>query len=320
MHGLTLEKLYDAPTWRTADGSVWYKYLSALHCKGAYGWAVGSGQILHSRDGGLSWTNSIPAEIGSSVSTPERVFTLNLESAWVLLLSPRAASNSCYSDTAGREWTIKRVGIRPRDIFFIDEMNGWIVSDDGEIPAGDALIHITHDGGKSWSDHPLEIKGSATRLKFISPTRGLLIQHTTNEDRTRTICNLLTSTDGGYSWRVLKSFNRLITDMCLVSENAFFVVGEGGFISRTTDGGTNWKRTYTRTESTFNTIEVNNQGRGVAGGDFGLLMFTSDFGQQWTRYETGDELKNIVDLSFIQDDKVLIAASAAIFSLSFSAA
>jgi len=319
MLAVTVEKLYDAPGWRDADGSAWYKHLSALHFKGATGWAVGSGQMLHSNDGGLSWGNTVPLEIDRSISMPERVFTIDQQSVWVLLLAPRGADSCYYSTNAGREWNQKRLSlmIRPRDIFFVNESDGWILSDDGEIPAGDAMIHITHDGGNSWDAYPLEIKGSASRVRFINASQGMLIQHTTNRNRTQTICNLLTTSDGGYTWRLLKSFNRLIRDLCMVSENDFFVVGEGGFISRTTDGGISWRRTYTKTTDTFNVIEVSSQGRGVAGGDFGLLMVTENFGQQWTRYETDEELNNIVDLSFVRDDQILVAASEAIFSLSF---
>lgn len=316
---LTVEKLYAVPGWKDADGSAWYKYLSALHFKGEYGWAVGSGQILHSNDGGLSWTNTIPPQIDHSVGTPERVFTLNRQSVWVLLLAPRAANNCYYSTNAGQEWFGERLPYmnRPRDVFFVDDTVGWIVSDDGEIPAGEATIHITHDGGRNWEVHPLEIKGSAKRLKFINLRTGLLIQHTTNQDRTRTICNVLVSSDGGYTWHLLKSFNRLITDFCTVSESQFFVVGEGGFISRTTDGGTSWRQTYTRTQETFNAIEVNSHGLGVAGGDFGLLMITDDFGKQWTRHQSEERIDSIVDVSFAGDDRVLLATTSGVLSISF---
>lgn len=86
------------------------------------------------------------------------------------------------------------------------------------------------------------------------------------------------SCDGGRSWRVLKSFTRLITDFSILSENDFVVVGERGFISRTTDGGLTWSRTYARTQDTFNVIEFSTSGIGVAAGDFGLLMVSGRLG------------------------------------------
>src|SRR5437868_6108574 len=131
MLAVTVEKLYDAPGWRDADGSAWYKHLSALHFKGATGWAVASGQMLHSNDGGLSWENTVPLEIDRSVSMAERVFTIDQRSVWVLLLAPRGADSCYYSSNAGREWNLKRPSlmIRPRDIFFVNESDGWILSD-----------------------------------------------------------------------------------------------------------------------------------------------------------------------------------------------
>ena len=204
------------------------------------------------------------------------------------------------------------------DVFFFDQKLGWIISDDGDIPAGEAMIFKTSDGGRTWVSRQLEVKGAAEKLKFITPQKGLLIQHTTNEDRTRTVCNILVSYDGGHSWRVLRAFNRMIRDLCAADEDTFLVVGEGGFISRTRDGGITWKRSYTRSNDCLNVIEFNRHGRGIAGGDFGLILVTEDAGKHWTRYNPHAPLDNVVDASFLDPDHAVLATSTAVFSVRFN--
>jgi photosystem II stability/assembly factor-like uncharacterized protein len=315
------DKVYEVPSWINDDGSVWYKHLHSLKSSGDTIWAVGSEQLLRSPDGGATWTNHITPQLNRGLNTPERVFAINQNSAWILLLAHRAMNNCFYTEDGGTTWTEKRLPllIHPQDLFFWDENRGWIISDDGDIPADDSMIHITRDGGSSWESLPLDIKGAAKRLKFFMPDRGLLIQHTTNYARTQTICNLLLTKDGGYSWRVLRSFNRLLTDLCILDDQRFFVVGEGGFIASTVDGGASWKRTYTRTRDAFNVIDFNAFGRGIAGGDFGLLMTTVDHGTRWLRRHGDEELDNIVGLCTTTEiDRAIVATTTAIFSLRFS--
>ena len=306
---------YNASTWTDTEG-VWVRHLSSIHFNGSHGWAVGSGQILHSTDSGQSWENKVPSEIARGVSIPERVFTTDQHSVWVLLLAPDA-NNCYYSADAGRGWNVQKPAsmVRPRDVFFVNKRTGWILSDDGRIPAGDAMIHITHNGGATWDSCELEIKGTARRVKFITSQKGLLIQHTTNPNRTRTICNILTTEDGGYSWKVVKSFNRYIADLCMVTEDCFVVVGEGGFISRSTDGGINWSRCPTKTRDTFNAVKFNSNGIGAAAGDFGLLMTSNDFGHNWTVQPNNCD-GSFVDLTFPENNRLLIGATTGIYALS----
>jgi photosystem II stability/assembly factor-like uncharacterized protein len=319
MTSIALDKAYDVPSWKDTDGSIWRKHLDCLHFAGKTGWAVGSGQILRTQDGGRNWSNQIK-ELNEGIVMPARVFAIDELTAWVIMVSHRAVNNCYYTRDGGKQWQEKRSPrmVHPDDVFFFDQSLGWIISDDGDVPAGEAIIHITCDGGCNWKQQELEIKGVAKRLRFYTPNEGLLIQHTTNEDQTVTVCNLLRSCDGGHNWRVLKGFNRLITDVCATDRNNIFVVGEGGFISGTTDGGQTWKRCYTRTRKCLNAIELNEHGKGVAAGDFGLIMTTDDAGKHWTNFENHCELNNIVDLSFVEPDRAIVATSTAILSMRFN--
>jgi len=101
----------------------------------------------------------------------KRLFVVDQQTAWIIMVSHRAANNCYYTRDGGEEWWEKRSPalVHPDDILFFDQMRGWIISDDGDIPAGEAMIHITRDGGRTWESLELEISGAAERLKFFTP-------------------------------------------------------------------------------------------------------------------------------------------------------
>lgn len=177
------------------------------------------------------------------------------------------------------------------------------------------MIHITSDGGRSWQSRELEISGTATKLKFHTPEQGFLIQHTGADNRTKTICNLLASRDGGENWFVVKSFNRLLTDLHAIDAENFLVVGERGFISRTSDRGMSWKRSYTKVQSCLNVIELNGYGKGIAAGDFGAILISDDHGEHWFRFGELEEPYNVVGVSFVDPNQAILATDTSIFSL-----
>src|SRR4030081_2431122 len=109
MTSLELDKVYDVPCWRAADGSTWHKELHALHFVGQHGWAVGSGQILRSQDGGKTWINQIPKRMSRGITIPERVATIDHRTAWVLMLGHRPMNNCYYTRDGGNEWKEKRL-------------------------------------------------------------------------------------------------------------------------------------------------------------------------------------------------------------------
>jgi photosystem II stability/assembly factor-like uncharacterized protein len=161
------------------------------------------------------------------------------------------------------------------------------------------------------------MKGKAERLKFLSTNLGLLTQHSATEDLTRTVCNILRSRDGGHTWRVVKAFNRLITDVSMADEQHFCVVGEGAFIARTSDGGMNWSRTYTKKSGCLNVVETNGDGKAIAGGDAGLLLISQNAGEDWTTYSESGEFDNIIDVSFVENNRAVVATATSIYSLVF---
>ncbi|HWN09702.1 MAG TPA: YCF48-related protein [Pyrinomonadaceae bacterium] len=316
---MEISRIYDAPSWTDSDGSVWSKHISAVSfINKDIGWVVGSGQISYTMDGGMTWANQFNKQMARGMSIPKRVFGVDDRNAWVLMLADRSSPSCYFTRNGGAEWQALRLDsmVHPNDMCFVGE-NGWLISDDGEIPAANAMIHTTLDGGSSWRAHDLEIKGRPSKVRFLNSQKGFLVQVTTNDRRTTTISNLLITEDAGRSWRVVKSFNRRISDLYLATEDHFWVIGEGGFIARTTTGGLNWNRSRTPTNLPLNTITSDGHRKIVVGGDSGVLLVSEDFGEQWSSYEGSLEFDHFVDACFLENNSAICATSTAAFLLAF---
>lgn len=128
------------------------------------------------------------------------------------------------------EWTEQNSGVSTnlRDVFFIDNQNGWAVGIDG-------VIINTSDGGQTWTS---QTSGTTERLNaifFIDADHGWCAGGTSNQALLRTI-------DGGTTWEDITSSD--ITNINL-GDIAFADTNTGWVISMfniyiTHDGGTSW--------------------------------------------------------------------------------
>ncbi len=174
-------------------------------------------------------------------------------------------------------------------IFFIDSINGWIVSKDG--------ILKTVDGGISWQNNTI-ISGSFSDVFFINENIGWV---------TRPGGAVFKTFDGGINWNIVS--NPYLLDDCssihFINDSVGFIVG--GYLDntplsiywasiiKTIDGGINWNIIYETLidEGDFKSIYFINDNTGwVAGG--GLILKTIDGGINWNpTYNNTNDLKHI---------------------------
>jgi photosystem II stability/assembly factor-like uncharacterized protein len=168
------------------------------------------------------------------------------------------------------------------DIFFIDSLNGWVVTQGKTSPPDSAYIMRTSDGGNNWS-----VQYSITRdfnsLQFIDINTGYSGGGSGNGTR-----YLYKTTNGGVNWvQIMGSLGvgGNIVDMSFVNESTGWIcdneITDGGLF-KTTNGGLNWQ---TQLDASFRPARVfflNNDTGWIAGGNISANLYrTTNSGTNW---------------------------------------
>ncbi len=262
--------------------------------------AVGNGgNLFKSYDGGSGFSYSPQGNIDMN-----SVFCLNSK-VWIACDSGRILVSTNY----GNSFTGYSYGLQDHhSVFFYDENTGWIAGKNGTIAK-------TTNGGMNWESQNSTLNSHLLSVVFSSLTNGVacgnagkIIQTsngglTWSEYQTPTSENLLsidmkgnsiiaTGEKGfiikydGSNWSMIdykietKSEVRAVS---MVSENVFFTCGGGGFIRKTTDGGTSF--TYQKNPMMGNLVSLrfidSQKGWGVSSANNAVLR-TIDGGVNWT--------------------------------------
>jgi photosystem II stability/assembly factor-like uncharacterized protein len=99
-------------------------------------------------------------------------------------------------------------------------------------------------------------------------------------------------------------------DLEFVSADTGWVVGQGGTILKTTDGGTNWIQQNSNTTKNLYSVSFIDHQNGWVGGEDGVLVKTSDGGISWQPGIIFSYILNIYGLVFINDSIVCAAIDA----------
>jgi photosystem II stability/assembly factor-like uncharacterized protein len=135
------------------------------------------------------------------------------------------------------------------DAQFLDEANGFAVFSTGEGSgfATKIQLAITNDGGKSWTNHAVNVSqealtefGGIAYIDFVDSQKGwLMLKETTSSNFSRGV--LLSTKDGGTNWQTLPA-PPIGDEINFVSVNAGWLVGGAGQdkLYFTRDGGRTW--------------------------------------------------------------------------------
>ena len=154
-------------------------------------------------------------------------------------------------------------------VFFVDELVGWAVGDDG-------TILDTRDGGANWEAQKRSSAASLNSVQFNSDgKRGWVV----GESGT-----ILATRDGGASWAAQKSGST--ADLASVIFNndgrRGWAVGDGGTILATANGGVSWAAQTSGSASLLTSVEFNSDGlRGWTVDDEGVIRATDNGGVGW---------------------------------------
>lgn len=254
----------------TSDGAETWEQQAAV--QGAYlrcvkfanpmrGW-VGTldsqRRLLHTSDGGASWepVDNLPGGV------PPAICGLCVVNEQVIYGSgsnfPDEPAGVIKSVDGGQTWTAIPMSDHASllvDVFFKDELHGWVVGGKGEEDRTDrdavrAVVLATEDGGKTWENRAQDI---ADELPFGE--WGWKIQFLTEQVGFVSLENfadgaILKTVDGGRTWTRKQindpQDNANLEGIGFVDENHGWVGGwgdrdfTGGFTSETRDGGETW--------------------------------------------------------------------------------
>jgi len=163
-------------------------------------------------------------------------------------------------------------------LFFVDDTRGWAVGHDG------AILH-TKDGGSTWALQRLDpdMGGPLLGVYFADHQRGIVVGVNST---------LLVTSDGGQTWHQgprlndEDDFELNLFDVAAMANGTLFIAAESGYVFRSTDGGTTWRRSR---------VPYKGSMFGITEAPWGIIVFgllghaflSSDNGVTWQALVTG---------------------------------
>jgi photosystem II stability/assembly factor-like uncharacterized protein len=248
------------------------------------------GMILHTRDGGVSWT----AQLGDPESSDPAFHDLRFIDAhhgWVL------QTDKLLHTSDGEEWS--EVGSMERnwglpDYEFVSPTEGLYIDGNDNV----SRIMRTADGGQTWKEvfkcgASVEIEGltknvecALKTLHFPSPRVGYALGGAHGAKRTLFVAK---TEDRGVTWTLWTVPNVGRDTEVYHKQEAFFTDELTGIASlgddriyRTTDGGRSWKGVVGKPGGV---IRFSDPMVGWSFASYYTLSFTTDGGKRWTTRE-----------------------------------
>jgi len=291
------------------------------------GWAVGQrGQVLRTEDGGATWSDVTPSEMGQiRYTTMLALPGLDSKHELIAKLGNRTVNLYGTSDS-GTKLTMRSMLTLPKALSsqvyasFVDSKTGWLLTT-SEPACGlmQTALFVTHDGGKTWStiDAKTLPQGGMyeSGLTFADDTRGWItgMNHAN-------FTPLYMTTDGGHSWHLetlplpsgasyVDTYAPRFFGQRGVLPTIYHVGSQGPevMVYHTNNGGKTWDlgtgfpagdAGYPQGPA-WSFINVN---QGFAT-DASVIYRTEDAGQHWTKVQPNVSLKGTTELDFRTADE-----------------
>lgn len=256
----------------------------------ANGWAVGDdGVIVHSGDGGLTWSTQHQGVGGRlwSVHFPAP------DSGYVV-----GEDDLLFRTSDGGDlWTDRpTIGFNLTDVYMFDSRNGLAVGRDD--------ILKTIDAAASWDIYLDEddFVSSLYSVTFADRNHGWAVGGGANK--------ILITLNGGGTWDpVPNPTGQILMDVTFVNSSHGWAVGVGGTIVHTADGGATWTKQTVGTSGTLHGVDFWDTDNGVVVGDGGEVFTTTNGGDTWEQRLTGTVV-NLFNVSFVNASTFVICGEA----------
>ena len=180
-------------------------------------------------------------------------------------------------------WTGVNMGLEGAS--FVDVNNGFVAGWP-KISNGWSGFGKTTDGGVTWTSPPVTPDPFYfTDVVFKDANNGILLGSTNSSPV------VYVTSNGGSSWISASGVSaNMPMSGCYVSGSTYYLVDNGGHIKKSIDNGLNWTTVFTVPGGLFTGIDFLNNTIGMACGDNGLIVKTSDGGATWAIQVVGTDI------------------------------
>ncbi len=278
-NGTVLHSSDGGATWTAQTSGVTHNVIEVDFVDANTGWALHDNfSLINTTDGGATW-NAQPG-----IATPAAIDFVDANLGW-------SGGNSLigigHTSNGGNSWTTQTNIVNPgggklptgfiRDIEMIDSQNGWFFNSDNDIVR-------TTDGGATWSLVNAVVPNNTKHLQFADALNGWSIGS-----------SVLRTFDGGDNWVPQSASGN---DGDFLDANTGWIVGGGGNIEFTSNGGTTWTPQTSGVTSALRSVGFVDSLTGWAVGDNGVILSTIDGGLNWTPQVSGTSV-DLLSLSVI---------------------
>ena len=201
----------------------------------------------------------------------EAVWFKDAQNGWVVGNSGTAR----FTTNSGQTWSsVTLTNEDLKDVTFFDQSTGLIVGDNGR-------IFRTTNGGANWTQ-----VSSGTSSNIIAAAFGEGgMAYAAGRDGV-----ILRSINFGATWTVVETGTTRYRGIIAKGTQNAWVVGEGGKLKITTDGGVNWVEKSSGTLSDLHDVFFLNATEGWMAGQNDVLRYSNDGGNSWISRNNGINL------------------------------
>jgi photosystem II stability/assembly factor-like uncharacterized protein len=222
--------------------------------------------ILKTTDGGVTWVT-----IHSSLTAILYNIAFVDANTGIAVGIGMSGSVILRTTNGGENWTAQTSGtsVPLYGASFIDGNTGTVVG------VGGTILKTTN-GGENWTSQTSGTTSQFWSVHFTDANTGTAVGAGGTIRRT---------TNGGNNWiSQVSGVTHTLYSVAFTNQNNGIIVGMGNILT-TTNGGDTWITNTQITESLFN-IDFLDANTGIAVGDIGTIVKTTDGGQNW-EYKTG---------------------------------
>ncbi len=182
-------------------------------------------------------------------------------------------------------------GTTPPNSYFT-EVN--IVSDDKAfLSGGQGTLLKSTDGGSTWFSINSNTTGNLERIVFKDLLNGLIIANSGQS---------IITMDGGDNWNPINYIFGWLNDGAFYGNNSIALAGSDGKIYISKDGGQTWVENIVASSGTYvSSISFKDSLNGIAVGETGLLLCTTDGGDSWNQ-QFSPTLTDFSDIEYSENN------------------